>query len=433
MKNLFCLFTIFSCCSIGAVELPVKPVRNETIRQNGEASSDEIKITPFGYIKADNFFDTRQVLGFQENESLFFPLPKVFDKLHRDINAHPQAHSLAIETTFGLELSPVEISPGIKAKAFIEAFFVGTHEININHYTAYRNYLQLETDSWELLTGLYWHPLFVDDCYPQTISFSNGTPIDSQDWEPQIRYTYKKNNWRVSGTILSELDSTSLGPRGYSSEYLSNSATPNINLFIKRDINKHFIGMSGDYRRIAPRIVTDTCYKTNETVSSFTGAAFASLRFERSSVRLKCIYSQNGAALSLISGYGIRTEDPITNIRTYSPTSAICAWIDTDYTFTKQYAITVGCFMGYTQNLGSSKELCLDAKTKQPIIYAFYPQIAYDFKFMPRLVLKIDPVDIGFELEFDRAAFGKLNNFGKPINTRPVSSVRLLFAAYYRY
>lgn len=408
--------------------------KNETIRKNGQVSPEEIKITPFGYVKAENYFDSRQVFGFADDQSLYFPLPKRYDLFCRDINAHPQSHMLALETTVGLNLSPVEISQGLRVKGFIEGFFAGRQEeIGINHWTAYRNYLQLETNHFELLTGQYWHPLFIDDCYPKTISFANGVPVESQDWEPQIRFTGKNEKWLGSITFLTELDSTSLGPEGYSSKYIRNSATPNINFFIKRIVNKHFFGATLDYKRLIPRIVTDTCYKTDESVNSFIGALFAALDFERWRLRLKCMYAQNGTAMGLISGYGVATENPITHSRTYTPTSALCAWADGDYTITGKNTVTFGCFCGFTQNLGSTSKLCIDAQTGQPIVYAICPQLLLDIKLMPRIVLKTGPVDIAAELQFDHARFGRLNSFGKPVNTLPVNSVRLLLAAYYRF
>jgi hypothetical protein len=402
------------------------------IAQILSVSDQKIEIIPFGYLKAENFVDSRQVFGYFDNQLLSFPLRRDYDRFHRDINARPQGQMLAIESTFGCEMVPIEIASGIKAKGYIEAFFEGRDQLTVNILTLYRTYVQLESESTELLTGQYLHPLFVDDCYPKTVGFSNGSPIDSQDWEPQVRFTYKKNDWRIMATALSEFDSSSLGPIGYSSSYLRNAAIPNINILIKRIVDKHFFGVSLDYKKIAPRIVTDKNVKTTESVTSYAGIIFASLNFDKYTMRLKFIRAQNGTALGLISGYAIRTQDPITDIRSYQATNSVSAWVDGDYTFEDKHTIELGCFVGFTKNLGTHNRLCTNT-CGQPTVYSICPNLATLFKIMPRVIYKQKPVDIAFELEIDHATFGELNQFALPINTRSVNSMRVLLAAYYRF
>ena len=43
---------------------------------------------------------------------------------------------------------------------------------------------------------------------------------------------------------------------------------------------------------------------------------------------MKVIYAQNAADHIMIGGYAVRTIDPVTDARTYSPTASINGWID---------------------------------------------------------------------------------------------------------
>src|SRR5205085_3459247 len=64
----------------------------------------KIEINPKGYVKFESFLDTRQVCGQQEDQSLYFPLRKIYNKFGQDLTKHPRAHMVAIESTVGLEL-----------------------------------------------------------------------------------------------------------------------------------------------------------------------------------------------------------------------------------------------------------------------------------------------------------------------------------------
>ena len=64
-------------------------------------------------------------------------------------------------------------------------------------------------------------------------------------------------------------------------------------------------------------------------------------------------------------------------------------------------------------------------------MYGLGTNISTVFRASPRIRFYIKSLVLGAELEYTRANYGLPNQFGKPINTVPVSNTRLMVAAYY--
>lgn len=386
-----------------------------------------------GYIKFEGFFDSRQMFGFSENQAVLFPRRKLLDKLSRDINAHPQFNMTAIETTLDLSTSFVKLNERFKAKAHIRANFIGIDNEVINLLTLINGYTQIESEHSRFIVGQFYHPLYVEDCYPKTIAYAAGAPIESLSWQPQVRVSYINTKFEIFGAFIAQRDYQSLGPCGFSTKYLSNTAMPNMHLQIRGFNNDHVFGFAADYKRLLPEIVTEKKFKTSNVVNSFIFAAYTALNFSKFSTRIKFLWAQNGTDLSMLSGYAIREIERKTCKKKYIPTTAVAAWSDSSYLYNikKNLSLDFGLFFGYTKNLGANKKIFTSGQTGQSIIYAFDSCIDYVARVSPRVILKIDPIDFGFELEFNRAAYGKLNEYGQPQNSVPVNSLRILSAVYY--
>ena len=82
--------------------------------------SPVISIKSYGYVKAESYFDTRQVIGAGENQGLLFPAPYVPDIFGRDIDAHGQFTMSCIETRAGLIFNTPEVC-GIKTSGVLES------------------------------------------------------------------------------------------------------------------------------------------------------------------------------------------------------------------------------------------------------------------------------------------------------------------------
>lgn len=423
--------------------------------KNTDDKSDKkkVKLKTYGFVKNNLFWDSRQVFAFRENDVLFWPLKFLPDKRGRDINAHPEIHILPIETLMGIELFGPPIRPGIRATGLIEGDFVGLYDFLTNQFRMRHAYLELEFEHsrTKLLTGQYWHPLFVLECFPETVSFNFGSPFDFISRQPQIRFTKATEHCQFILTALTERDFQSFGPGPLTTlipvptiapivdsifpvfldtRYKRNSAMPDIDLQLKVFHNKHVFGANFDFKRIVPRIVTDKNFKVNEYNNSFTAQIFARFQLDNGSVRMKCIFEQNGPANIMPGGYAIRTIDPITDKRTYSSLSWFATWIDTTYTLSKS-RIDLGLFVAAAKNLGSFQALYINPKTNRPVVYGVGEDISYLWRISPRMVVNRLPFRFGLELEITTAGFGCIDQWDHVSNVRPVTNARLMLSTYY--
>src|SRR6056297_1889851 len=74
----------------------------ETYSQNFSAWLDSLNVTPYGYVKLDAFYDTREVVSGREGHFLLWPAPAEYDTEGNDLNANSSFNMLAVQTNFGL-------------------------------------------------------------------------------------------------------------------------------------------------------------------------------------------------------------------------------------------------------------------------------------------------------------------------------------------
>ncbi|TET05907.1 hypothetical protein E3J79_03895 [Candidatus Dependentiae bacterium] len=384
-----------------------------------------------GYIKPEFFVDSRQVFGCRANQTLFNPECRLYDRCCRDINAHGQFNILAIESRVRTEI----IGPSIgsaKSKGVIEADFYGVREDMINSLRMRHAYFSLTWKNRELLLGQYWHPITSPECYPQTLSFNCGGPMDPYKRVPQIRITRFIRPLELIAAVSSAVHFVNNGPIGFSSSYLRNAIVPNLSFLIQARPSTHLIGAGIDFKRLVPRLVSNNNFKVSESINSLTALAYTAFNWETFALRAKIALAQNGSVFTLLGGYAVHSIQPDTDHRTYTNLNTITAWIDFNRVHKK---VEPGCLIGYTKNLGATSTIipCLQQNDScESLVYTFlYPNIDYVFRISPRIRIYYKPVVFGAELEYTRAAFGQLNNRGRINCPRPVENIRLLLAAFY--
>ncbi len=427
----------WTCRDRAIWEQPVcPPPSGRPISYNRFIEGAVVKVKPYGYVKWESYWDTRQIAGFRDGQVLLFPLPVLLDPLHIDINDHGFWQMTAIETRVGLALYGPEWHC-MKVTGLIEADFRGITDVTIGEFRLRHALGCIAWESGSFLFGQWWHPLYILECFPHTISYNIGAPMDPQAREPQLKLTQRWKWFELILAIAAQRDYASNGPIGISTTYISNSATPNLHLQVRAygNDNNNVIGAAIDYLRLCPRIESLTGYSVDEYIGSVTVEAFAACRYAPWSLRSKVFWSENGNDQLLISGFGVRSVEPITDKRTYSNTAAVGAWLDFSYLFGCD-DIELGFFTGWTKNLGSRHRLYIDPTTKQPIIFAltaFGPRLEYVARVSPRFIIKKDPIRFGAEFEVTRAAFGTLNSCGKVTHGVPVTGYRVLLAIYYMF
>lgn len=391
----------------------------------------EVKKSTFefsGYVKLDTFLDSRQVVGFREDQYLFYPEPYLADCEGDDINAHPQFDMIPIETRLAVTAHGPCVR-GAASKAYIEGDFFGTTEETINSFRMRLGYLQMDWQDARLIFGQYWHPLFVVECYPRVISYNTGAPFDNYSRDPQIQGSKFWGNHELLLAAVSQLGRKTEGPDGPSTKYIRNAIVPNLHAQYNYHGDDWNLGACIDYKRIVPRLVNDHNCIVHESNNSIILNAHYHVTLERWEHSIKVAFAQNATDVLLIPGYAVATQDPVTNDRTYTNINAFSGWYEVYATADRTFQ--PGLFVAYTKNLGAFKNLFIDPATGEPTVFAFHPNLDYALRISPRLRYNLSPVQFGFELEFTRAAFGKLNARAEPQNSIPVNNIRVLFAAYY--
>ncbi len=415
--------------------LPPVPCVPEEPSQDSEAV---LVVRPYGFIKWEAYFDTRQVLGLREDASLFFPAPFLPDIFGQDINAHGEWNMDAFESRLGVALRGPDWNSFI-TDAIIEGDFRGALESTIFNFRLRNAFGRIMWRNGAFLFGQWWHPLWIAECFPHTLGFGIGAPIDPSVREPQLRYTGRWEWFELIAAAASQGDFSSNGPIGTVSDYIRDAVIPNLHLQMRAYGDRWLFGAAGDYKRLVPRIVSNDNVKVKEHIDSFIFEAFATfnVNFYCSSFvgRMKAFWAQNGNDQQLISGFGVKTVNPQTDRRTYANTAATGAWFDCSYYFHCD-EMELGLFVGGTKNLGAREALYIDPETGQPIIYGLLgvsQNIDYVVDVIPRFVFMKDPVRVGIELQYTRASWGTPNACGRVTNGVPVDNYRIFFVLYYLF
>lgn len=416
-RMLCILMSILSACSLHATTLP----------SNSQKST---ALTLYGYLKAETFIDSRQIVGSSQDQVLLYPERAIFDRCCHDINSRGQQSMTIVESRLGVAIDGPVIRRA-RSKACVEGDFLGTYD-KVTRFRLRHAFFQLDWNNFSLIAGQTWHPCFIESCYADTVSFNDGEPFDPFARDPQVRGVFHGKSFDAALTLSGQVDYVNTGPIGPNTSYLRNSVTPDINAQIKTFYGEHECGFVVNYQKIVPRLETNTHLKVDESLASWVALFYMSLEYEYYTCNFKVTYAQNATNLNLIGGYAVHSVDPITDERTYTNLSSINAWVDMRWTHKRWEP---GLFIGIAKNVGSGDSIirCIknDDGTIEPTVYGEGTTIDWLCRASPRIRWHAEPFVIGGEIEWTRATFGCLNNCGRAISTRPVNNIRLLAAFYY--
>jgi hypothetical protein len=396
---------------------------------------EEKGILPYGYAQLSNAWDSREMYTGAETLGSFLPKPKRFDRFGNDKNAHPLFHMTATQSTIGI-IARGPSFDSIKTLGIIETDFRGGSNRSIGMLRLRHAFGFLDWQQGSFLFGQFWHPLEIPECWPNVVAFNGGAPFETFARDPQVRVVQRFSNIEFIGALASQRDFASNGPDGETPKYIRNAVVPNIHAQLRAYGESYFAGFAFDFKRLKPRLVSDKKIDVHEHIDSFITEAFLRLNYESLILRMKGIWAQNANDQGLISGFAVRTVDPITDARTYANTTAASFWFDASHFFDVEKVHEIGVFFGYSQNLGAQHKLFIDPKTGKPIIYALLgvsQNVDNLFRISPRYIFDKEPFLIGLELEYTQTAWGRPNNYGKVINTKNVGALRFLVQLNYLF
>lgn len=379
-----------------------------------------------GYIKGETYTDSRQTTANEEDEIAFFPTPQLDDPAGHDINARGSTRMDAFETRINASLAGLTMGHA-KISGTVEVDFELFEDniiVNIPHMR--HAYGKLDWKDVSFLFGYTWHPIVFLET--KTVNYDGSTPFDYYARSPQLSCTYHTSkNCDLITTVTSQVDFLSTGPHGYDSNYIRWAMVPNVNFKCKFLLKNHGAGFCFDYKRLAPRLESDTGFKVREFLSSVAAMFYLELNWPVIEVCAKVNCGQNVTDYSAMGGYAVRAHstNPITQERKYTNLNNIACWLDIDVVKNKK--LQPGLFIAFSQNLGAGK--LIDTEN----VYAFVPDVNNVFRISSRIRSQIGNITFEGEVEYTTAAYGTLQNTGKVTHTRPAELIRCTFGAYYYF
>jgi len=378
-----------------------------------------------GFVNAQAFFDTRQIVEARAGMVSLFPKDAVYDREGNDINAKAQFNQAAMTTRLrGTITGPDAL--GARTLGVIETDFTGSSNTDNNGLRLREAWVQLSWKHFDLMIGQYWHPLYVPEVRPKTLGLNLGAPFHPFARHNQIRFTYKTGDFRIIAVAASQRDYSSDGPNGRSPEYLRNAVLPNLDLQIQINSNILLLGAGIDYKMIQPRLSVDFPnsgeYKTNEKVSSWAITAFAKVDYPALLLKSQIVVGQNLSEFIMLGGYVEDKTDTISHNISYAATSQLSLWLDAS---TKGKQLKFGIFLGYAKNL-------LDETKAHAKFYGMGHDIDYLVRIAPRAEWYSGRFMLGLELEYTRALYYSSPKFSSPhAASVGYGNLRCLAAAFY--
>lgn len=398
------------------------PLTGNRVFGQDSLQNQKPKISWSGMVVANAIFDSRQVVEAREGFLLLYPQQPSPDKNGVDINAKPSFNQYAMTSRLRATLSVPEIK-GIKTSAVIETDFTGASNSENNSLRLRHGFLKIEWKNSKVLLGQYWHPLDIPEMIPAVVSLNTGAPFRSFSRQPQIRFDQRLGKLNFVLAASSQRDYVNNGPMGQSYIYLRNSAIPDINFQIQYSTPVLFAGLAGNYKKLTPRLVTDSGYKADEHVDCFAVAAFLKYESKRSGLKTQAIYGQCLNDHLMLGGYGVVSTDSITNQKTYTNLNYLSTFI---HLYTKNAKLNYSLFGGYSKNLGSKKSIAGEVYARDPKIidvWRLSPVISYTWKWIVSAA----------ELEYTYASWGLPDKYYRLAETGNAGNWRFTLQFVYNF
>lgn len=402
-----------------------KKEKNLNIPTPIELNTKAVKFVPYGFIRNDFYYDSRENL--ETASGLFYIIPKDrnMNEYDEDLNAIPSSRFLSIATRLGVKVYAQKPILKSNLMAQVEMDFAGFNG-STTMFRIRQAYMKMSWKKFSVLAGQTWHPMF-GEVVPMIQSLATGCPFQPFNRSPQLRFDWKLNDTentksKLYFSALYQLQYTSTGPDGGTTDYLVKSKMPEFYLGFDWRHKGWYLGVGVDMLRIAPRTVVKDetgSRKVDERLLSMSANAFVQYESHDGywNVKAKTIFGSNMSHLLLLSGYGVSGVDEdggysYTNI--YNSTT----WLNVVYGKKWQ----VGVFAGFMKNLGSEDPLYSNETT-----YIFgYNNVDAVYRVSPMLVYNIfRHFSFGLEYELTSVGYGALKlKTGRVDNTHWMTNHR---------
>ncbi|MGC8865296.1 MAG: hypothetical protein ACP5O2_06180 [Bacteroidales bacterium] len=258
---------------------------------------------------------------------------------------------------------------------------------------------------------------------PRPLALNTGAPFHSFARTPQLRMEWEMGKFKWVGAVLSKRDYASSGPAGNSVDYLRFSPWPNLHLQLQYSKGENWlIGAGVDWKRLDPRLITDSLTQAKEKVEWVSLTAFGKINYRNFLFKVQGVLGQNLPDHAMAGGYAEEVPQPGEPIR-YINLNHLSAWVDISYRLMNYEA---GFFGGWFKNLG----------TQRPATLRFFGRadnIAYAWRAAPRMGYNLGPLSLWMELEYTVAAYGLPDLRYKIKSSEAVGNLRVQGVASYSF
>lgn len=382
------------------------------ILSHNPVSAQEAGVTFSGFVKTDIYQDTRNTVSARDGQFMLFPMNKVLDEAGNDINRNTQFNIIAIQTRLLAQISGPDAF-GARTTGLVETAFFGSAEGNINTLRLRHAWIKLDWDKTSLLIGQTWHPLFIAQSFPGTVSFSTGAPFQAFSRNPQIRLTHTSGPFTGLIAAISQRDFT--GPGGTAS--LRNSAIPNLHAQLQVKTGDILGGFGVDFKRL------DIDPQTLDPVDSRSFFGFLNIPLVVITSKSYVIYGENLMDQTMLGGVarsagGSRVHPYQTLGLWHEFTTGFMG--DADRT---RYELAL--FTGYSKNFGTS-----GGDIQVVSGYSRGADVDHLHRIAPRFQVQSGSVRFSLETEITTAAYGSIQTDGTVTDTEPVTNLRFLLGAW---
>jgi len=405
-----------------------------------------------GGVCFENMYDSRQVIGSRYNEFIYAPAPQNLDPNGQDINDKDQFNMMGVRACCSLHVKGPEIW-GAQTSAVIEGEFNGLADDTVRLFRLERAHANFDWEHTTLLIGHYYHPLVLDEMFPETISRGHGIVYDPFQYAPQIKLRHRVKNFDFVFALAKDFDR----------QEARWATVPDIFAQLNLNIWKQILGAGVNYHAVVPRLasemppkevreanstlVLEKKYKTTAQVGSLYPFVFALLKFDPFQLRLRATYAQNASVYDITGAYAVQYRSPVTDERLYVNLRTVTFWAD--FIYKRNQRIEPAIFFGVAKNLGA-KEKILRGYEYDDNFYSLLTvedsvtSIDHMLIFAPRVRIRFGNFTIGAEIEYTKAAFAPgtppaegwqddYNCKGAVVCSRPVSNFRFLLATFYDF
>lgn len=405
-----------------------------------------------GFIRNDSVLSTRQGIYLSETlSSLLFPIPVEINTLKQDPYAQPSASLMNFFPSVTVFIKNIDFFNGTM-ETFLNADFIG-FMLQSNQLAILNFFNKIIWCDHSLLFGYAPHPLISPDIYPNTVNANYSNPITPFSINPQIKYSWETPHIAFKGTFYSEYLFTNDGPgipdypfnfksARFSNTYTRNAFAPSSNVTIEIYNDYGRIGIAGDVSFHRPRLFAEipnpitfrnAPYAVNQYIKSFKTSAYLGTTIRDMSINAQYIYGQNGMDIQSLGGYAsLHTINELINHK-YTNINFRSYWIDFNYI--KSNLIQPGFYVGYSENLGSKKQLAqpdifddtyfsIDRylSVTFPLQNGFTNKILYNMlRIVPRIwIYPYEKLAIGIETEFIKTGNEGFSQCIRPKNNNKI-------------